>query len=306
MTLPAAALLAGCGGAGSGTPTPSTSFAGSQATTVTYCHDGGTAQTLDVYQPSGGGPSAHPLLIVVHGGSWAFGSSRLADQNPLTQDVVAGVLARGFVVASINYRLAPRDPWPAQIIDTRCAIRYLRATASRWNLDTRRFMGLGNSAGAQLVSLAALSDGQVPQWDSPEFAGQSTALAAVVDLWGPVDLTATGWSQEALAIGRAVFQVDLGGPGAVLTPASPVSYIHAGAPPFEIIQGLSDTLVPPAQATELRDRLVAAGDAATLVDVANAAHELRPVGGIISPGIDVLSRDVLSFLAATATATPPG
>jgi acetyl esterase/lipase len=297
-----ALLVCGCGEATATTPAPTATvagFTGISPTTVTYCTDGGKAQTLDVYEPSAGG-ALHPLLIIVHGGSWAFGTSAIDEQNQLTQMVVNGTLAHGFAVASINYRLAPADPWPAQIIDMRCAVRYLRATAARWHVDPQRFSALGNSAGGQLVSLDALSSGQEPQWDNGEYAGLSSALRAVVDCWGPADLNAPGWGALAIAIGRPVFGVTVGSQTEVLRLASPVTYVRVGAPPFLIIQGASDTLVPPAQSAELRSRLAAAGAAATLIDVANAGHELRPSGGVIVPTIDALAQRTVAFLVSVA------
>ena len=300
-TLPLAcalvAWLTACGsGVATTAPTPVVSFP--PATTVTYCTDGGEALTLDILEPTQPGGAPHPLLVVVHGGSWSFGSSAMAAQSLLTKRAAAVLLQRGFVVASINYRFAPRDPWPAQIIDTRCAVRYLRATAPRWNVDPHRFVALGNSSGAQMVSLDALSAGQEPQWDNGQYSSESSAVAAVVDLWGPVDLTASGWSEEAIQIGNAVFKTSLGTDSDALQRASPVTHIRPGAPPFLIIQGTADMLVPPTQATEIHDRLVAAGDAATLIDVAHAAHELRPSGGAISPSIEALAAQVVAFAAS--------
>jgi acetyl esterase/lipase len=292
--------LAACGGGSSASSAvaPAVPPPLLHPTTVTYCTDGGKALTLDIYQPAASA-SLHPLLLVAHGGSWAFGASPLVQQNTLTQGVAAALIARGFVVASINYRLAPADPWPAQIIDVRCAIRYLRASASDWGIDSHRFAALGNSAGAHLVSLAALSVLQMPQWDSAQYAGVSSALQAVVDCWGPIDLIAPGWGPAAQAIGRVEFQTSLGTDSSTLTDASPVSHIRAGAPPFLIIQGTADTLVPPAQASELRDRLMAAGDAARLVDVSHAGHELIPSGGAISPDLATLTGRTVAFLVAT-------
>jgi acetyl esterase/lipase len=298
VLLVVAALVATACGSNAAASVPS-SFAGVTATTVTYCTDGGAAQTLDVYEPAGGS-SPHPLLVVIHGGSWAFGSSALREQNPLTQMVVTSMLGRGFAVASINYRLAPADPWPSQIIDARCAIRYLRATAPRWRVDPRRFTVVGNSAGAHLASLAALSDGQVPQWDTGQYRGESSGFAAVVDCWGPADLTAPGWSSTAEAIGRPVFGAAWGSNSDALRVASPADHVHPGAPPFLIIQGSSDTLVPPQQSAELRDRLLASGDAATLVAVAHAGHELRPTAGPISPDLGTLTEQVVAFLVSVA------
>jgi acetyl esterase/lipase len=211
LVLAAAVLLAsGCGSAVSAAtsvPSPAMGFAAITPTTVTYCTDGGKAQTLDVYEPRGGA-AVHPLLIIVHGGSWAFGNSAMDQQSQLTQRVVKGVLEHGFAVVSINYRLAPADQWPAQIVDTRCAVRYLRATAARWHVDPHRFTALGDSAGAHLVSLDALSAQQEPQWNSGEYAGQSSALQTVVDCWGPTDLNARGWSRLAIGGGDIVPSLD--------------------------------------------------------------------------------------------------
>ncbi len=290
----AATVAAGCGGSSASAPALP---AVAQHATVRYCTDGGKSLSLDVYEPSGAG--RHPLLIFVHGGSWAFGSSNITAQSQVVQQVVAGVLSRGFAVASVNYRLAPADPWPAQIIDVRCAIRYLRSTADRWGIDPSKFAAMGNSAGGQLVSLAALSAGQVPAWDNGQFPAESSSVAAVVDCWGPIDLLAPGWSAAALEIGRVVFRVDWGTQNGTLAAASPVSYIRAGAPPFLIIQGAADALVPPAQSIELRNRLTAAGDRATLIEVSHAAHELIPSGGAISPDVASLARQTVDFLAAT-------
>jgi len=293
----AALALGGCGSGPAATSAAATS-APAHAT-ATYCTDGGTAETLDVYEPSRG-TAPHPLLLVIHGGSWAFGSSALAGQNPLARMTVTAMLSRGFAVASINYRLAPANPWPAQIIDVRCAVRYLRATAARWNLDPQRFTALGTSAGAQLASLAALSAGAEPQWDNGLYTGESGGFAAVVDGWGPADLTAPGWSALAAAIAEPVFRAAVGSDSQALRDASPVTWAHAGAPPFLIIQGSRDTLVPAQQSAELQARLASAGAVATLIPVANAEHELRPVGGAISPGLDVLTTRVVDFLQSAA------
>ena len=289
---------AACGSAGS--TGPEAPAGGFPAATTTYCTDGGEALTLDLLEPAGGATGPHPLLIVVHGGSWTFGSSAITTQNPLTQAAAAALLRRGVAVASINYRLAPRDAWPAQIVDTRCAIRYLRATAARWDIDPRRFVTLGNSAGAQLVALDALSAGEEPQWDNGQYASESSAVQGVVDLWGPVDLVAPGWGAAAIQIGTPVFGASLGSDSEALQRASPVTYIRAGDPPFLVIQGAADSLVPPAQATEIHDRLVAAANVATLIVVAHAGHELIPQGGAIVPTISSLAASVVSFVSGVA------
>lgn len=269
------------------------------ATGVTYCTSGGQPQTLDVYEPRGRhGP--RPLLVVVHGGAWVAGSPALDRQSLFTQAVVNAVLARGFVVASIGYRLAPRARWPAQIVDVRCAVRYLRATAARWDVDGQRIAALGDSAGGHLVSLDALSAGHDPAWDTAEHAGESSALDAVIDCWGLVDLTARGWTRLAGGMGLPAFGVRLGTPSAVLGDASPVRHVRHGAPPFLVIHGLGDVLVRPAQSAELVATLRRAGDRATLLDVRGAGHGLYPVRNTtMSPSFDSVVAAAVAFLSAT-------
>jgi acetyl esterase/lipase len=297
LLLVALLLIAGSGAVPSAVAAD-LSEAASVSTTVTYCNDGGQAQTLDMYEPLGGA-ARHPLLLVVHGGYWSVGDSALSQQSQFTRAAISGALAAGFAVASINYRLAPANRWPAQIIDTRCAVRYLRATAARWRVDPREFAALGDSAGGQLVSLDALSAQREPQWDSAQYAGQSSALQAVVDCWGIVDLTAPGWSRVGRGLSVNAFRAKLGSPSAALRSASPVSHVGPGAPPFLIIQGLSDTLVPPRQSTELRTLLRAAGDEATLVDVANAGHGLSATALPMAPALSDVARQTVSWLLAT-------
>jgi acetyl esterase/lipase len=299
MCMVAALLTTACGGAASA----AAAFVGVTAngpTTLTYCNDGGRAQTLDLYEPPAGGPAPHPLLIVVHGGSWSSGTAALDRQIALVQAVAGGAIAGGFAVASVNYRLAPADRWPAQIVDLRCAVRYLRATAARWHVDPRRFTALGESAGAQLVSLDALSVGDDPQWTTPQYAEQSSALQAVIDLWGPADLVAPGWGRVARGIGRTAFGVPFGSPAPALRTASPVTYAGPGAPPFLIIQGMSDALVPPAQSIELRSRLAAAGDTASLIEVLHAGHGLGSTGAPMSPSLGELTQRTVSWLVAAS------
>jgi acetyl esterase/lipase len=295
LVLAAAVMLMSACGSAVSAATPTSEGPATTPATVTYCTDGGKAQTLDMYEPSGAA-ALRPLLIVVHGGSWDSGNAAMDQQNPLTQLVVDDVIARGFAVASINYRLAPGDRWPAQIVDTRCAVRFLRATAERWHVDPQLFTALGDSAGAHLVGLAALSTKQRPEWNAGQYAGWSSALQAVVDCWGPADLNAPGWSRLAIGIGRNVFRATLGTPSAVLRDASPVGYVHPGAPPFLIVQGSRDALVPPQQSAELQSRLASAGDAATLIEVAHAGHGLAPIGGAIVPSVDALAQRIVEFL----------
>jgi len=236
---------------------------------VTYCTSGGVSTQMDIYlPPAQTGPA--PVVVYVHGGSWIAGDK--------WEIGTAGteLNSRGYIVASINYRLAPSNKWPAQIQDTKCAIRYLRANAAKYNLDPNRIGAWGSSAGGHLVALLGLAGPGAGLEGDGGWPDQSSRVQAVVDMFGPTDLTAFNPDNFAVGLGEAVFGAKPGGPNPVLTQASPVTYAAAGAPPFLIVQGTDDKLVPPSQSQELYDRLKAAGDDATLLLVKNAGHGLAP------------------------------
>jgi acetyl esterase/lipase len=266
---------------------------------VTYCTVGGVDLKMDIYYPRGvapgtpqrAGATARPAPVVmhVHGGGWTEGEKSAADVAPMLSALVSG----GYLVASVDYRLAPQYRFPAQIEDVKCAVRFLKANAATYNLDPNRFGVIGESAGGHLVSLLGLTDERAG-WDVGQYLDQSSRVQAVVDLFGPADLTAPEYTRARSGAFTAVF----GGAPDALAKASPVTYIAPNAPPFLIIQGDQDRLVPASQSQELADRLKAAGDAAQLVIVKNAGHGLVPTGNAqIDPPLQDIARTVGDFFA---------
>jgi acetyl esterase/lipase len=200
----------------------------------------------------------------------------------------------------VDYRLAPQYQFPAQIEDVKCAVRYLKENATRYNLDPNRFGVIGESAGGHLVSLLGLTDERVG-WDVGQYLDQSSRVQAVVDLFGPSDLTAPEYTRARAGTFTPVF----GRAPEALMKASPVTYIAPNAPPFLIIQGDQDRLVPASQSQELADRLKAAGDTAQLVIVKNAGHGLVPTGNTqIDPPLTEIARTVGDFFAKNLAAKP--
>lgn len=230
-----------------------------------------------------------PLAVFVHGGGWSAGDKRGIQLGG------PELLARGYAVASLDYRLAPQSKWPAQIEDVKCAIRYLRANASALQIDPTRFGAWGSSAGGHLVAMLGVA-GPRAGFDVGEYADQSSRVQAVVDMFGPADLT-TLVSAPAAPLGKSVFGAT-SHDDPVLTRASPVTYVAPGDPPFLILQGDQDTTVPPSQSQELYDRLQAVGVPATLVMVKNAGHSFTPTGGAISPTIPQILKMVSDFFDA--------
>src|SRR5712692_6733292 len=147
---------------------------------LTSCTVGRVALTMNVWLPQGG-TTPHPLAVMVHGGGWEHGDAGPSNRLSLVE---SGLVGKGFVVASVNYRLAPQYVWPAQIEDVKCAIRYLRASAATYGIDPTRIGVWGGSAGGHLVAMLGTA-GPSAGYDVGQYLDQSSAVQAVVDEWGP-------------------------------------------------------------------------------------------------------------------------
>jgi acetyl esterase/lipase len=287
-------LLTACAGVPS-TPavTPTPTFAperyASALLDVPYCTPDGLEQTLDAYFPASGGP--WPAVVWVHGGGWVEGDKAEGAGWRSLND-------QGYLVISVNYRLAAYDiKFPAMIEDVKCAIRYLRAHAGEYNLDPERIGVMGASAGGHLVALLGTADASAG-WDDGEYADQSSRVQAVVSMAGVMDFTLPMYDGIAMAIYYA--SGELGGKDSEANrAASPVTYVTPDDPPFLILHGDEDGVVPLDQATALHDRLTEAGVPSTLVIVRNGDHSLRGLNGAETvPTQDEIYAGVLAFLEA--------
>jgi acetyl esterase/lipase len=276
-----------------GSPVATVSFDASKVGTierdVTYCTMEGTALKMDIYYLSSAA-KPWPAVVYVHGGAWIQGSKTegagFDDQTALT--------SAGFLYVAIDYRLAPQARFPAMIEDVKCAVRYLRANASRYNLDPDHIGALGGSAGGHLVSLLGLTDASAG-WEVGEYLDQSSRVQAVVDYFGPSDLT-HGDQPDGGTKPMALVVFGTNDPNSpLLVAASPVTYITRDDPPFLIFHGDQDTTVPLAQSQTLYDRLRAAGIDATFVIVKNAGHGFAPSGGAIQPTRAQITQRVVDF-----------
>jgi acetyl esterase/lipase len=229
-----------------------------------------------------------PAAVYIHGGAWMQGDK---DTGAGAEDI-PGILARGYVVVALNYRLAPQFKWPAQIADVKCAIRHLRANAATYKLDPNKIGVWGGSAGGHLVSMLGTTD-KSAGFDVGEYLDQSSRVQVVVDMFGPSDLPVmlVGSAEPAITVVFGARSRD----DPILVKASPVTYITPDDPPFLILQGDQDTVVPMQQSQELYDKLKAGGVNATLVIVKNAGHSFRPSGGAISPSRTELTKMIADF-----------
>ncbi len=255
---------------------------------VTYCTMEGVALKMDLYYPlAGEGP--WPVVMYVHGGGWVNGNKN----SGVGMRDIPSLQHAGFLVVSANYRLAPEHKFPAMIEDLKCAVRYLRAHAADYNLDPDRIGAWGSSAGGHLVSLLATAD-ESAGWETGEYLDQSSRVVAVVDMFGPADLTLFSSDERVQRRNARVFgaaKLDT----APLIAASPVNHVTPDDAPFLIFHGEADTIVPPEHSQTLYAALQAAGVPATLVMVQNAGHSFIPVGGLPEPSREEITLMLVSF-----------
>ncbi len=241
--------------------------------TLTYCNEGGTPLHMNLFMPTGR-KLPLPAVLQVHGGGWVSGHPmRALADSP----ILAGLVRSGIAVASVGYRLAPGARWPAQIRDVECAMRSLRAHAAELGIDPARIGAWGDSAGGQLVSLLGTAPHSYRYRGEP-YRGETARPLAVVDEFGPVDLSAAVWGGALHRYIRATFGVEAGTPAPVLEAASPLLHVAPGDPPFLILQGTADHLVPFSQSVSFAAALRADRVPVRLVLVSGGGH------GLLTPG----------------------
>lgn len=250
---------------------------------VTYCTMGGVELKMDAYFPDDRSQPV-PVVVYVHGGGWAAGDKHGGPGPGYT----VSLLQNGFAVFSINYRLAPEFLFPAMIQDVKCAIRSIRAHAAQYGIDPNRIGVWGGSAGGHLVALLGTSD-ESAGFDVGEYLEYSSRAQVVVDMFGPTDLTIPVSTLEQLRLIQNAFPINMYAAG------SPVTYISPDDPPFLIVHGDKDKLVPVEQSILFYDQLAAQNVPATLVIVKNAGHGFNPVDGVPDPGPMQIAQTVIAF-----------
>lgn len=253
---------------------------------------------VDLYLPKSAPQQVHPLVLFIHGGGWVAGHTRHSGALANFPEVLAALAAEGFVVASLEYRLAREAAFPAQLQDARAALRFLRANAAQYGIDGTRVGVWGGSAGGHLAGLVATTCGNAsfdpplapaPRAEppappraapAPPPAGSECVQAAAI-WYGVFDFTAMKPSPNLQQLlGCAAADADCLAMRA--RDASPLVHLGAKAPSFALIHGEADATVPVEQSRQMAARLQALG---------------VPVETLYFPGADH------SFVAATPAAT---
>ena len=235
-------------------------------------------QKLDIYLPQGSGP--FPVVLIIHGGGFMFGDK----SHQLSQAGTDILLSNGYAVANANYRLSTEAKAPAQVLDVKTAVRWLRANSQKYNLNADKIGAWGASSGGNLAALLGTSCG-VAELEGSDlgYADQSSSVQAVVDWFGPIDFLKM--DEQFRARGREAnhdipdsFEAILIGAPIQTRPdlvkvVNPLTYVSPSAAPILIQHGREDALIPWEQSQILYDALKPLiGEEAVLTVIEGAGH----------------------------------
>ena len=264
---------------------------------IAYANQSET-QKLDIYLPEkGSGP--FPVIISIHGGAFLGGDKIAAAAE------MAG-LERGYALVRVNYRLYREARFPAPVYDVKAAVRFIKANAESYYLDSDRIAVWGDSAGGYLASIIGTSAG-AEQLEDPEMgnADQSSAVMAVVDYYGPINFLSI--DDEYVESGIETFKHNLatssesrlfGAPiqeiPDIVNAASPATYISEDDPPFYIVHGRMDRTIPVQQsinfAAALEKVLGEENVELTIIDGADHGEDVFKTDEILDPIFSFLDK----------------
>ncbi|KEI35904.1 putative exported protein precursor [Francisella sp. W12-1067] len=241
------------------------------------------AQKLDIYLPNDKKfPKPYPVIIAIHGGAFLGGDKADYQLKPILEGI-----KYGYAVVAINYRLSGETTFPAAIQDVKAAIRFIKANATKYNLNPNAIAVWGDSAGANLAALAATSGNKITQLDDLSLGNKkySANVQACVDWFGPTDFSKMDDQFNQSGLGKANHSQDdspeslyigsnVGNSPEKTKLSNPETYISKETPPFLIEHGGIDNMVPTQQSINFYNKLVKVigKDKVELVIIEGAKH----------------------------------
>ncbi len=223
------------------------------------------AHLLDLHLPEGRS-ELHPVLLQIHGGGWRRGNKE-REARPL----VYSMAKNGWVCVSIGYRLSPAATFPDHLIDVKRAIAWVRDNIAQWGGDASFIAVTGGSAGGHLAALAALTAND-PAYQA-EFPASDTSVQACIPLYGIHDLLDRNRIRYPWPfIERIVMKVSPQADPEAWEKASPISRVGPGAPPFFVLHGSHDSLVPPEESRQFVGALRAESAEVHFAELPGATH----------------------------------
>jgi acetyl esterase/lipase len=210
-----------------------------------------------------------PVLLQVPGGAWAIGMRR-----PQAYPMLSHMAERGWVCVSMAYRVSPRNTWPAHIIDVKRALAWIKENIADYGGDPDFVAITGGSAGGHLTALAALTQND-PQWQ-PGFEHADTSVVAAVPIYGRYDWFTTKGNGRREFVGllqKMVVKKPFKQNRQVYLDASPITKIRPDAPPFFILHGEDDSIIPVGEGREFAEALAQKSDEVVVyAEIPHAQH----------------------------------
>lgn len=255
---------------------------------VQYCTGNGQPLLMDVFIPARRTSRPTPAVLWIHGGGWAKGDK---SANSGAQFLAEA----GFLTASLSYRLTDVAPFPAQIEDCQCAVRFLRANASRYGIDPGRIGAAGSSAGGHLAELLGTSSDRAELQGTGSWAGVSSRVQAVASYFGVSDLTQP-FPADTMPVIVKLLQGSPAEKPKLARQASPLLAVSKTDPPLFLVHGEEDRDVPFDQSVRMADAYHRLGLPVQFVAVKNAAHDFAHVGaGPITPSVEAIHQLTVDF-----------
>jgi alpha-L-fucosidase 2 len=231
---------------------------------LVYGEADGVKLTMDYYAPKGPGP--HPIAIVIHGGGYQRGDSK-SDSEAYCADFL---WPAGYAVFSVNYRLAPKYPYPYMVYDVERAVRYLRHNAKVWDADPNKIALVGGSAGGFLSNMVGLRNAAGDPNSPDPVDRESARVEAVVTLFAQSSFANVPLNADVHALLDPLIKEK--GEQEALRESAPITYVTRRAPPFLQILGDRDEYIPFAEATNLQAALVNVGVRSEIIKIPNGRH----------------------------------
>ncbi len=249
-------------------------------------------------------PNPAPMVVYLHPGAWQAGTHKRTTAFVCQNAILDGLVAAGFAVASVGYRLSTEAQFPACLHDVCAAVRWLRCHASQLGLRADRIGSWGESCGGHLSCLLAMNLADEAMTGTLGVTGVASTVQASVSWYGVTNFLTL---QEQASPGTKIRYGAAGSPGSRLIGvaidddpeaarrASPFAWVNGGAAPLQFVHGDSDHTTPPLQSQTLHQALREAGTETELMIVPGAEHELKGVdpGPWVSASVDFLKKHLL-------------